>query len=123
MLQWPLRARRVKRPRRNTTFVGSDVCLDFDVFFPVESTVISFIVHQPSLKLYSPVFSGEFYGWGAYPELGYNKWLAMIDEMGQNCEVIVHVGDTNAGGTTPCLHDAMVLPLNDLKEVGKKVSS
>ena len=45
----------------------------------------------------------------------------MIDEMGQNCEVIVHTGDTNSGGETPCMYDQMVLPLNDLKQVGLKV--
>ena len=45
----------------------------------------------------------------------------MIDEMGQNCEVIVLTGDTNSGGETPCMYDQMVLPLNDLKQVGLKV--
>ena len=28
----------------------------------------------------------ESYSWPAYPVLGCNKWLAMVEEMGENCE-------------------------------------
>lgn len=38
---------------------------------------------------------------------GVRKWNALVQEMAENCDIMVHVGDTKAGGAV-CDRDLMV---------------
>jgi hypothetical protein len=55
----------------------------------------------------------------ADPASGILKYAALVDEMAQKCEIIVHVGDTKAGAA-PCNKDLMTGPLKTLAAAAAK---
>jgi hypothetical protein len=54
----------------------------------------------------------------ADPNKGINKFKALVDDMTDNCDVIVHNGDTKAG-SAPCTKSLMTEPLHIIADAAK----
>eukprot|EP00557_Chaetoceros_sp_GSL56_P011602 CAMPEP_0176476668 /NCGR_PEP_ID=MMETSP0200_2-20121128/182_1 /TAXON_ID=947934 /ORGANISM="Chaetoceros sp., Strain GSL56" /LENGTH=422 /DNA_ID=CAMNT_0017872367 /DNA_START=682 /DNA_END=1950 /DNA_ORIENTATION=+ len=53
---------------------------------------------------------------------GILKWQALVQEMAENCDVMVHVGDTKAGAAV-CNEDLMTGPIHTMIEAGKETGT